>query len=135
MSETCLIANGPIEECIWTHIENDEDYSSEDKRKGDIEVKITEDNTLCKLRVKKANIDDHDGLWDVEIIGKCNDNNNNRDRDRDRDRDRERDRKRNRRRLFRRKRQVLSFPSTVIETGAIVGELQSNQINILQHNL
>ena len=27
---------------------------------------------MCKLRVKKANIDDHDGLWDVDITGKCN---------------------------------------------------------------
>ena len=27
---------------------------------------------MCKLRVKKANINDHDGFWDVEITGKCN---------------------------------------------------------------
>ena len=37
-----------------------------------VEVEIIEEDTTCKLRVKKANIDDHDGLWDVEITGKCN---------------------------------------------------------------
>ena len=37
-----------------------------------MEVKIEKDDSLCKLRVKKAKIEDHDGLWDVEITGKCN---------------------------------------------------------------
>ena len=46
--------------------------SSEDRGNNDVEVEIIERDTLCKLRVKKANIDDHDGLWDVEITGKCN---------------------------------------------------------------
>ena len=46
--------------------------SSEDRGNNDIEVEIKDEDTLCKLRVKKANIDDHDGLWDVEITGKCN---------------------------------------------------------------
>ena len=46
--------------------------SSEDRGNNDIEVEIKDEDTLCKLRVKKANIDDHDGLWDVDITGKCN---------------------------------------------------------------
>ena len=46
--------------------------SSEDRGNNDVEVEIIEEDSTCKLRVKKANIDDHDGLWDVEITGKCN---------------------------------------------------------------
>ena len=48
-------------------------YSSEDRNGRDVEVSISEQDTLCKLKVKKANRDDHDGLWDVLLIGKCND--------------------------------------------------------------
>ena len=73
--ETVVIAvkvNGKIEECIWTKQDGD-DYSSEDRNGRDVEVSISEQDTLCKLKVKKANRDDHDGLWNVLLIGKCND--------------------------------------------------------------
>ena len=69
----------------------------------DVEVILGEEDTLCKLRVKKADIDDHDGLWDVEISGKCND-------------------KGRRGRKRRKKRQVVSFPGSVIDTGSILSK-------------
>ena len=47
-------------------------FFSSDDRDSTVEVKIEKDDSLCKLRVKKAKIEDHDGLWDVEITGKCN---------------------------------------------------------------
>merc|ERR1711976_228029 len=93
-------ANGPIEECVWTHQDNDDEYSNKDSSR-DVEVILGEEDTLCKLRVKKADIDDHDGLWDVEISGKCND-------------------KGRRGRKRRKKRQVVSFPGSVIDTGSIL---------------
>jgi len=70
--------NGKIEECIWTKSDGrGDDYSSEDKNSRDVEVVIMDDmggkDNLCKLKIKKANVDDHDGLWDVLVIGKCND--------------------------------------------------------------
>ena len=66
-------ANGKIQECIWTHQESNEGpYSSEDSNQRDAKVSITEEDTLCKLEIKDTDHNDHDGLWDVLIIGKCN---------------------------------------------------------------
>ena len=68
-----------------------------------MEVSIGEQDTLCKLKVKKANQDDHDGLWDVLLIGKCNDNGSQR---------RGRGKKR-------RKRQIVTVPNTPKISGAV----------------
>merc|ERR1712129_518849 len=55
------------------------------------------------LKVKKANQDDHDGLWDVLLIGKCNDSGSQR---------RGRGKKR-------RKRQIVTVPNTPKISGAV----------------
>ena len=74
-----------------------------------MEVTISEQETLCKLKVKKANRDDHDGLWDVLLIGKCNDKGSRR---------RGRGKKR-------RKRQIVTVPNTPKISGAVnVGVLK-----------
>merc|ERR1712086_637478 len=108
--ETAVIAvkvNGKIEECIWTKQDDRGDgYSSEDRNNGDVEVSIGEQDTLCKLKVKKANRDDHDGLWDVLLIGKCNDKGNRR-------------RGRQGRGKKRRKRQIVTIPNTPKISGAV----------------
>ena len=60
-------------------------------------------DNLCKLKIKKANADDHDGLWDVLVIGKCNDKGGRR------------------RGKKRRKRQIVTVPNTpqTMLTGAV----------------
>ena len=48
-------ANAKISECIWTHSDTGDEYSSEDSRSSrDIEISISEDDTLCKLKIKNA---------------------------------------------------------------------------------
>ena len=79
--EKCTIAikvNGPLEECTWYG--PDKDYSSEDDDK-DYEVKIEENDLLCRITIEKSDKNDHDGLWEVEAYGKSN-GKNGRDRDR-----------------------------------------------------
>merc|ERR1712183_22098 len=100
--------NGKIEECIWTKADGrGDDYTSEDRNGRDVEVEITDDmgekDNLCKLKIKKSNKDDHDGLWDVLVIGKCNDKGG-----------RSRGKKR-------RKRQIVTIPNTpeAMLTGAV----------------
>ena len=62
-----------------------------------------EKDNLCKLKIKKSNIDDHDGTWDVLVIGKCNDKGSRR------------------RGKKRRKRQIVTVPNTpeTLLTGAV----------------
>jgi len=69
-------ANAEIEDCTWTHLDSDEEYS-EGKKKNDVQVKIDKfdksdkKKTLCRLEINKVKEDDHVGEWMVELEGKC----------------------------------------------------------------
>jgi hypothetical protein len=96
-------ANGPIDACVWTHYDTDKEISSEDRNR-DVEIIINNDEYICKLRVKKAKIDVHDGLWNVEVTGACNEGQRP-------------GRRQNSHHKQRTKRQITAFPISTIDTG------------------
>ena len=80
-----------ISECIWTKSDGGDEFSSEDRSNRDAEVTIAEDDSLCKLKINNADNKNHDGYWEVLIMGECNNN--------------------DRRNKRRKKRQVIVFPN------------------------